>query len=420
MRIRDFFKQHALPLKGQTLVLAVSGGPDSMALANMFAALRQKDQLKIIVAHFDHQLRPDSYQEKQLLLPFCQKNKLTLVNGSWPLKAHPKTGIEAAARQARYHFLTQIACKYGARYLVTAHHNDDLLENILLKFIRSGNPQEMNSLQAVGKMHGVILLRPLLTFSKEELLEYDKRRHIAFIEDQTNFADDTLRNRLRHHVLPLLKKEQPALGQNALRFSRQMQAFEQVAHQANQKIGWPVNFLGVSYRLPVSKLEVLPLSARKGYWRDFIWQHFHRRVGENLGAFTLKKYQRYFYLWPPLPVVDHSLLAVKVNHPFCWQKRQFLLSSSQQPFKLIGSFWSEKDCFLVGSLPSGTKLPLKNGQLAKAKKMFAAASIPAALRPFCLSVFTSNERPVFIAQVYQDQDWYNKAQQYFIYLLKKQ
>lgn len=420
MKIDDFFKQHALPLKNQTLVLAVSGGPDSIALTAMFSSLRPKYHLKLIVAHFDHQLRSDSYQEKKLLLAFCQQENLPLINGIWPRRAHPQTGIEAAARHARYNFLTQVARKHQAKYLVTAHHNDDLLENILLKFIRSGNPQEMNSLKAVGQMRGVMLVRPLLSFSKRELLEYDKKHHLSFIEDQTNFEDDTLRNRLRHHVLPLLKKEQPALGQNALRFNRQMLALEELKHQVNKRIGWPIPFMGGSFRLPVSALTTLPFLARKAYWQDFIWQHFHRRVGENLGAFTLKKYQGYYYLWSSLPLVDSSLFAVKVGQPFHWQKRRFILSCQQLPFRLVGSFWSNKDNFMAGSLPAGTRLPLKNGQKAKAKKMFAAAGIPAALRPFCLSVFTAEKRPVFVARVYQDQSWYNKARQYFVYLLKKQ
>lgn len=75
--------------------------------------------------------------------------------------------------------MTQIAKKEKADYLLTAHHGDDLLENILLKFIRSGNPEEMNSLQAVGVMHGVSLLRPLLAYSKQELFEYDRKMALS-------------------------------------------------------------------------------------------------------------------------------------------------------------------------------------------------------------------------------------------------
>ena len=110
-------------------------------------------------------------------------------------------------------------------YLLTAHHGDDLLENILLKFIRSGNPEEMNSLQDIGSMHGVVLLRPLLAYSKQELLEYDQEREIDYVIDSTNTEDETVRNRLRHHVVPLLKEENPNLISNALRFSEKMSPF---------------------------------------------------------------------------------------------------------------------------------------------------------------------------------------------------
>ena len=75
-----------------------------------------------------------------------------------------------------------------------------------MKFIRSGDVAEMNSLQIVGNLGSMKLLRPLVKYSKDELLKYDKDHHLDFIEDKTNFEDDTLRNRLRHHVVPLLKE----------------------------------------------------------------------------------------------------------------------------------------------------------------------------------------------------------------------
>ena len=122
--------------------------------------------------------------------------------------------------------MTKVVKEINADYLLTAHHGDDLLENILLKLIRSGNPEEMNSLQEVGKMNGVPLLRPLLSYSKKELLEYDKAHQLNFIEDSTNQEDSTIRNRLRHHIVPFLKAENPDLLENALRYSHEMSRFK--------------------------------------------------------------------------------------------------------------------------------------------------------------------------------------------------
>ena len=133
MKILNFFNQNNISLENKKLVVAASGGPDSMALVDMLCRLNKKFELKIIVAHFDHQLRSDSDKETSLLQNYCDQNNLLLENGSWPVNKHPNVGLEAAAREARYTFLIKIVKKYNADYLLTAHHGDDLLENILLK-----------------------------------------------------------------------------------------------------------------------------------------------------------------------------------------------------------------------------------------------------------------------------------------------
>lgn len=138
-------------------------------------------------------------------------------------------------------------------YLLTAHHGDDLLENILLKLIRSGNPEEMNSLQSVGKMRGITLLRPLLAYSKQELVEYDQKHRINYVVDSTNQEDETMRNRLRHHVIPLLKKENSNLLINALRFSKKMIQLTELVNEQVADIGQVEPFLG-AWRVKTDKL----------------------------------------------------------------------------------------------------------------------------------------------------------------------
>ncbi len=179
--------------------------------------------------------------------------------------------------------------------MLTAHHGDDLLENILLKFIRSGNPEEMNSLQAVGQMNGVALVRPFLAYSKQQLLEYDQEYGINYIVDSTNRADETMRNRLRHHVVPLLKKENPALLANALRFSRQMHELTDFANKRIVQIGKTTKFL-TAYRIESQQLANLTELERKIFWQRIIWQKYQRRVNQNLGNFVVIEYQGYFYL----------------------------------------------------------------------------------------------------------------------------
>lgn len=420
MRIIDFFTQNKIPLTNQTFVLAVSGGPDSMALLNMMVSIKEKYQLTLIAAHFDHQLRPDSGQEESLIKNYCQKYNLIFENGYWDKQKQPKVGIEAAARHYRYAFLTKVVNKYQANYLVTAHHNDDLLENILLKFIRSGNPLEMNSLQEIGQMHGTTLLRPLLNFSKQELLNYNLKNHISFIEDETNAEDDTMRNRLRHYVVPLLKKENPTLKENGLRFIKQMNTLTSLAQKKIQEIEQPELFLEVSYRLKIDQLAELSAQEQVYFWQNFIWLKWHRRVNSNLAGYHLEKYQGYFYLWPEDLQTVKTFTAVKAEEKFTFNSCVFVISTqADKSYSCVGNFWTDGEKFFIGNLQPGIKLKLQNGQHAKAKKMFAQAKIPNFLRNFCLTIYNNKREPIWLQKTYQEQEWIKNGQRYYVYLLKK-
>ncbi|MGN1272741.1 MAG: tRNA lysidine(34) synthetase TilS [Lactobacillus sp.] len=409
MKITDFFKDNNIDLN-KTFLVAASAGPDSMALLDIL----HKMNVKVMAAHFDHQLRADSKDETALLKRYCQEHDIPLFTAMWT-EEKPAKGIEAAARDARYDFLTKTAKKEKADYLLTAHHGDDLLENILLKFIRSGNPEEMNSLQAVGKMHGVPLLRPLLAYSKQELLDYDEQNGIEFITDSTNNEDDTMRNRLRHHVVPLLKKENPALIANALNYSQKMTKLDDFVNQKVMEIGQLEPFLRQTYRIKSDKLAKLSKEEQIIFWQKNIWDKFHRRVNQNLGNFTVLEYQGYFYLFKN-GQLNEKVQPIKLNLPFEFQNESFVLTDRPEKDKVeIGNFWfKEKADFKAGSLIPGAKLLLQDGKRTKAKKKFAEHAIPLPLRPLCLTIYADNE-PVFVEQTYQNQSWIENGNHYFLY-----
>lgn len=418
MKLITFFKQNHLKLKNKIIVVAASGGPDSMALLNLLAELRSTEHFKLIAAHFDHQLRDDSGIEEKLLSHYCQKQKIKLINGKWDKKEHPSSGIEAAARKYRYQFLDDVVKKEHGTYLITAHHGDDLLENILLKLIRSGNPQEMNSLQAVSKRNGVLLLRPLLSFSKQQLLNYDLEHQLEFIKDKTNDQDDTMRNRLRHHIIPLLKQENPHVLGNGLRFNQNLNLLTQLANERLKEIGQPKRFLRLAYRINQEKLNNLTLAEKIAYWQHFIWQNWHERVNTNLGDYELTTYQHFYYLWPRKKIKTEPSQRIITDKSFTFLNYDFYLSKEKSSDILIGDFWSQAQFFYAGSLPIGSKFLLPDGRHVKAKKMFAKAGIPLALRSCCLTIFDQNLNPVWVEQTYQDRAWLKDAQHYFVYQLK--
>ena len=415
MQIDNFFKENHLPLTGKTLVVAVSGGPDSLALLDLLYQIKKQCQFKLISAHLDHQLRSDSLEEEKVITAYCKNKNIQLVNEIWPQNIHPVTGIEAAARKYRYNFLVKVMQQNQGDYLLTAHHMDDLLENILLKFIRSGYPSEMNSLKPISKIQGMTLLRPLLSKKKEDLLLYDHKRQISYVIDKTNNEDDTLRNKLRHHVIPLLKKENKQVGRNALRFSQQVSLLTAIANNSFAQLKQPEPFLGIAYRLEISALEDLSNEEKTAFWQNFIWHKWHERVNKNLANFTLIAYQGFFYLFNKLPALPITQ-KVNVGQKFSFNNRKFLLSlKSEESLKLIGQFVAEnKKQIRVGSIKPGAKLLLKNGNHTRSKKKFAQSSIPNILRPYCLTIY-AGDKVVFIERTYSNQMVSSNETNYFLY-----
>ncbi|UZN42736.1 tRNA lysidine(34) synthetase TilS [Lactobacillus sp. IBH004] len=415
MRIDDFFKVNHFPLAAKTLVVAVSGGPDSLALLDLLYQIKEQYQFRLLAAHLDHQLRPDSFKEEKVISAYCQNKSIELINEKWPQSLQPLGGVEAAARKYRYDFLVKIMRNYQGDYLLTAHHMDDLLENILLKFIRSGNPSEMNSLRAISEMQGMTLLRPLLNVTKADLLEYDKKHHIPYVIDQTNNEDDTLRNRLRHHVIPLLKKENKKIGQNALRFSKEVSLLTSIVDERFAQFDQPKKFLNVAYRLKTSALKQLNSEQKQAFWQHFIWQTWQERVNQNLANYTLLVYQGFFYLFKQLPARPANKEII-LDQVFSFNKRKFLLSlKAAEPHKLIGNFRaSNKKQFTAGSILPGTKLLLKDGSHVKSKKKFAQSGIPNILRPYCLTIY-DGDKVVFIEQTYSNQQVCSGEKCFYLY-----
>lgn len=428
--IKKFFKKYNLELENRKFLLAASGGPDSMALLQMLVDEVPIDQL--IVAHLNHQLRKDSYLETELLEKFCRKNNLLLFDKKWPINLHPKSGFEAAAREYRYQFLDEVAQEVGADYLLTAHHGDDLLENILLKLIRSGDANEMSSLRPVRPWQGRLLVRPLLEFSKAQLLEFDKKRKIFYIEDSTNNEDDIQRNRLRHHVLPLLKKENPNILVNGLRFLDSMAVLQEDRKEYFSCIK-AVAFMGC-IRINANELKDMSQKTKSDYFSYLVLKKWHQQVNfedifkskarvVNRNGFEINYYQGYYYLHQVKDSLKNNTVLQKVvlNEPFEWNNSNYIISNKKligKNYQEIGSFYTiSLQELTVGSLLAGTKLQLANRQWTKPKKKFAENAIPLFLRPACLAVYTNGE-VVFVENTYQKQQYDENFFKYWVYKLK--
>ncbi len=203
MKLEDLIKEKIKKygLEKVKSVVAVSGGPDSMALLFLLAKNLSKDNL--FVAHVNHGWRKVSALEEKLVRETAQK--LGLEFFSTQLKLTGKS--EEEARNKRYAFLGEIAQKTAADYVILAHHADDQLESIILKLVRGTNPLDLWGMDEENEIY----LRPLLSTSKSDLMDYCQTQKIKYATDASNEDISFARNRLRKNVIPELKTINPNL-----------------------------------------------------------------------------------------------------------------------------------------------------------------------------------------------------------------
>lgn len=224
-RIEGEIQNRRLLLRGQKVLVAVSGGADSMGLLYLLHSLAKKNRWKISVAHFNHQLRGRaSDADEKLVRKTAGELKLPVAVGCADVKAFAqksKVSVEMAARELRHDFLARIARERKLATIALAHHADDQVELFFLRLLRGAGGEGLAGMKwcspsPAGK--NLKLVRPLLGFSKAELLAVVRENKIRFREDASNASGDFLRNRIRSELLPLLqKKYQPGLAKTVLR-----------------------------------------------------------------------------------------------------------------------------------------------------------------------------------------------------------
>ncbi|NLD26328.1 MAG: tRNA lysidine(34) synthetase TilS [Acholeplasmataceae bacterium] len=201
----QFFKQHQLPLKNKTLVVAVSTGVDSMALLHACLSIRSEYNLHLYVAHFNHQKREQSTIEAAFIKAYSEEQEIGCIIERLP-KGESKN-FQSYARDQRYTFFERTVKKVGADYLLLAHHATDNMETILMRMIRGSNLKAYAGMEEVTKYHNIMLLRPFLRFTKDEIIEYAQMHKIKYYQDVSNFEDIYTRNRIRKEIIPALFRE---------------------------------------------------------------------------------------------------------------------------------------------------------------------------------------------------------------------
>ncbi len=269
---RHAIHAHHLLVPGQTVVVAVSGGADSVALLDVLARLAPDLGVGLHVGHLDHGLRPTSADDAAFVADLARQMGLTVTVGAVDVRRlvrEERLAQEEAARQARYAFLGALAQAVGAAAVATAHHADDQAETVLLNLLRGAGLAGLRGMQPraplpVPSHQNISLIRPFLALPRAEIRAYVAARGLAYREDTTNQDTGFTRNRVRHELLPLLQTYNPAIVATLSRTARSLaEDYEMV--QTLVDAAWPqvVRAADGGVTLDLAALAAQPVAVRR-------------------------------------------------------------------------------------------------------------------------------------------------------------
>lgn len=227
-KLASFLEQYHMVSPGDTVICALSGGADSVALVFAFYLLREDLDIRLEAAHFNHHLRgQESDRDEEFVRALCSRLDIPLHLG-WAQVQPGEKGLEAAAREARYGFLRGLSGK-----IATAHTADDNAETVLMHLIRGTG---LKGLGAIAPVNGSVI-RPMLSVTRAEVEEFLAEYYMPHVEDSSNGSDEFLRNRIRHHVMPLLQQENPRIAENLSRMALRLREDESCLAELSRSAG---------------------------------------------------------------------------------------------------------------------------------------------------------------------------------------
>ncbi len=239
-------------LSANKFLLAISGGVDSMVLAHLFLELGYSFE----VVHCNFQLREDAILDEQLVVDWCAKHAI---------KCHVKhfdtvqymeeqgVAVQEAARDLRYAYFRELIVQHALDLIVTAHHAHDNIETVLFNLLRGTSIKGLTGMQVLQSD----IFRPLLSFSKKEILSFAKKNNVSWREDVSNNKSDYSRNFLRNEMLPLIEKEFPNVHNKLLGTIKRLKDVELIytTEVKNRKKKLLIKTGDNSFKVAIKKLE---------------------------------------------------------------------------------------------------------------------------------------------------------------------
>lgn len=265
--VRRYIDEHRLLEPGDRVLVAVSGGPDSLCLLHLLHRLSPALDLKLAVAHLDHRFRPEARDEAAGVCRLAGELGLPYFGGSADVPAYRAArglSAQAAARAVRYRFLKKAARRFGSSKIALGHHMDDQAETVLFHFLRGTGPDGLAGMLPRRPLGKAVVIRPLLGVTRSQIEEYCSLHSLEPVLDASNLKPVYTRNRLRLELIPHLRDHyNPRVTEALFRLSSLAAADRNYLHRRARQIFRVLARRGAqAVILPVAKLRALPAALR--------------------------------------------------------------------------------------------------------------------------------------------------------------
>lgn len=276
-------RKHKMFEKGDKVLVAVSGGADSLSLLDVLVGLGGVFDLDFHLFHLDHSLRKDSFKDALFVRRLASKYNLPATVLKYDVLGYVrqnKLSVEEGARHIRYRFLEKVAEEVGADKVALGHTASDQIETFLMRLIKGAG---LEGLSAISPVRGKYV-RPLIEAERDEVEKYCKKKKLTWKEDLSNLDEAFLRNKIRHQLVPLLEKYNPNFKKAILRAVNTVSSDQLFLQEETQKrLDKLAKFEDDLVKIPTAKLRKLPLSLQRRVLRQVI-----KEVKGNLKSVEFK------------------------------------------------------------------------------------------------------------------------------------
>lgn len=395
-RVFNWVCEHSLLSSGDAVLVSFSGGPDSVALTEVLCAIRERFNLDIALFHLNHGLRgKEAERDEQFCRTFAEWKGLPIFVERREVKIvqlEKKLSLEEAARNVRYTILREVARKWGASKIALGHTLDDQVETILMNLIRGTGLRGLAGMRAQSD----IFIRPLLPFSKKEILNFLQGKGLSFVEDSSNQDVSLLRNRVRLVLIPILEEFNPHLKESLFRLSLNIQE-EMTRGRGSPHFPWEnekdVSRIPIDFFFTLSREKQL-LAVRsfvekvRGNLWDMSREHLkavahlvNKKRGETVLPGKLRAWveEGYLYISPlfiPLAKIPHWQFSVTLPGEnilpeigLCVDGHLGETTEARGGWEIVLDFDRIKPPFVVRNFREGDRI-YHNGKIKKVKEVF--------------------------------------------------